>query len=73
MAAAVWWLAGHRERFGGGAGYAIDPVCGMQVRTSDAPARMERHGTTVWFCGDRCRERFEADPERFGAEAPTAG
>ena len=73
VAAAVWWLAGHRERFGGGAGYAIDPVCGMQVRTSDAPARMERHVTTVWFCGDRCRERFEADPERFGAEAPTAG
>ena len=32
----VWWLARHRERFGGGVGYAIDPVCGMQVRTGDA-------------------------------------
>ena len=65
VAATVWWLSRHRERFGGGVGYAIDPVCGMQVRTADAPARTEHDGTTVWFCADRCRARFEADPERY--------
>ena len=65
VAAAVWWLARNRKRFGGGLGYAIDPVCGMQVRTTDAPARTRHHGATVWFCADRCRERFEAEPERY--------
>jgi hypothetical protein len=61
VAAAVWWLARHQQRFGGGVGYAVDPVCGMQVRTADAPAHSEHAGVTSWFCSDRCRERFEAD------------
>lgn len=60
VAAAVWWLARHRERFGGGAGYAVDPVCGMQVRVADAPARAERDGARVYFCSDRCADRFMA-------------
>jgi uncharacterized protein len=65
VAGVVWWLARHRDRFGGGVGYAIDPVCGMQVRTTDAPAHTVHDGTGVWFCSDRCQERFLADPERF--------
>jgi uncharacterized membrane protein YraQ (UPF0718 family)/YHS domain-containing protein len=64
VAGAVWWLARNRARFGGGGGYAIDPVCGMQVRTSDAPARTDHDGVTMYFCADRCRERFEADAGR---------
>src|SRR5207253_2556231 len=32
--AVLYWLYRHRERFGGGVGYALDPVCGMQVRTA---------------------------------------
>lgn len=63
--AGVWWLARNRQRFGGGQGYAIDLVCGMQVRTADAPASAVHEGVTFFFCADRCRERFEADPERF--------
>lgn len=65
VAGVVWWLARNKARFGGGAGYAIDPVCGMQVRTADAPARAEQEGSTVSFCSDRCRERFLSDPERY--------
>jgi YHS domain-containing protein/uncharacterized membrane protein YraQ (UPF0718 family) len=65
VAASVWWLARHRQRFGGGQGYAIDPVCGMQVRTTNAPARSEHAGQVHHFCSDRCRERFEADPGRY--------
>ncbi len=61
----VWWLAKNKARFGGGVGYAIDPVCGMQVRTADAPAQVVHDGATVHFCSDRCRQRFVADPERF--------
>ena len=65
LAAGVWWMARHRARFGGGVGYAIDPVCGMQVRTHDAPARLTQAGSELYFCSDHCREKFEADPERI--------
>jgi hypothetical protein len=58
LALAVWWLARNKTRFGGGDGYAIDPVCGMQVRTADAPASAVVDGTTSYFCSDRCRNRF---------------
>src|SRR5438067_8894277 len=33
--AVLYWLYRHRDRFGGGVGYAIDPVCGMQVQTAN--------------------------------------
>ena len=72
LATIVWWLAKNRQRFGGGEGYAIDPVCGMQVRTADAPATVRHDNTIFYFCADRCRERFEADPTRWSTgNAPT--
>jgi uncharacterized membrane protein YraQ (UPF0718 family)/YHS domain-containing protein len=61
--AALWWLARNQRRLGGGAGYAIDPVCGMQVEVANAPARSERDGRPVYFCSDHCRDRFEAAEE----------
>lgn len=65
------WLSRNQERFGGGKGYAIDPVCGMQVQTANAPAVANHAGHTYYFCSDRCQARFLEDPERFtkpGAE-----
>ncbi len=67
--AVLYWTYRNRERLGGGNGYALDPVCGMQVRTGDAPASSSHDGHTIWFCSDHCRMRFEADPDRF-SEAP---
>jgi uncharacterized membrane protein YraQ (UPF0718 family)/YHS domain-containing protein len=58
--AGLWWLARNQRRLGGGAGYAIDPVCGMQVEVANAPARSERDGRPVYFCSDHCLHRFEA-------------
>src|SRR5690349_5033210 len=49
---------------------AIDPVCGMRVDPVKAVHRAEHDGTTVVFCGARCRARFVADPSAF--LAPTA-
>jgi uncharacterized protein len=60
LLAGLWWLARNRERLGGGAGYAIDPVCGMQVEVPTAAAHVEHDGQSFHFCSDRCRERFEA-------------
>ena len=56
--AALWWLARNQRRLGGGGGYAIDPVCGMQVEIATAPACAERDGQVVYFCSDHCRHRF---------------
>jgi uncharacterized protein len=72
LLAGLWYLAHNRERLGGGTGYATDPVCGMQVLRASAPARLRHQGTTRHFCCDGCRDRFSADPERFGARAPVA-
>ncbi|MHB8507555.1 MAG: permease [Candidatus Dormibacteria bacterium] len=55
----------NRERLGGGQGYALDPVCGMQVETAMAPARATHDGRDYHFCSDRCHDRFVASPERF--------
>ena len=54
----LYWLYRNRARFGGGAGYAIDPMCGMQVQTANAPARRSRDGIDFYFCSDHCAERF---------------
>lgn len=63
--ALLYWAYRNRERLGGGSGYALDPVCGMQVKMADAPAAVAYQGDAVYFCSDRCRLRFEADPARF--------
>jgi YHS domain-containing protein len=67
LAGYLYWLYRNRERLGGGAGYAIDPVCGMQVQTANAPAHLTHDGADHWFCSDRCAEKFAADPERHSA------
>jgi len=67
--AVLYRLSRNRERLGGGAGYAIDPVCGMQVETANAPASTTLEGERFFFCSDHCRERFEAHPERFAQPA----
>ena len=61
----LYWLNRNQLRFGGGQGYAIDPVCGMQVETAHAPAIARHGGQTYYFCSDRCRERFVDEPTRF--------
>ncbi len=62
----LYWTYRNRERLGGGNGYALDPVCGMQVQTAHAPASLIHDGHVVYFCSDHCRHRFEADPEKYG-------
>lgn len=65
IAGGVWWFARNRARFGGGITYAIDPVCGMQVEIAHAPAKVAFNDSMVYFCSDRCRDRFVASPTRY--------
>jgi Cu+-exporting ATPase len=44
---------------------AIDPVCGMRVNRESAKHRFAYQGQDYFFCSARCRERFEAEPEKF--------
>jgi uncharacterized membrane protein YraQ (UPF0718 family)/YHS domain-containing protein len=66
----LYWLYRNRDRLGGGQGYAIDPVCGMQVQTANAPAHRNADGTDHWFCSDHCAERFGTDAARHRSGAP---
>ena len=67
--ACLFWLYRHRDQLGGGIGYANDPVCGMQVRTADAPAVATHHGHRYYFCSDRCKDHFASDPDRYAQPA----
>src|ERR1700730_6341366 len=44
---------------------AVDPVCGMSVNRATAKHRFSYKGEDYFFCSARCRERFEAEPEKF--------
>jgi YHS domain-containing protein/uncharacterized membrane protein YraQ (UPF0718 family) len=63
--AVLFWLSRNRERLGGGTRYAFDPICGMQVEKSLAPATTGTGARTIYFCSDRCRDRFIANPDRY--------
>jgi uncharacterized protein len=64
----LYYLYRHRDAYGGGNGYAIDPVCGMQVEKSAAPRQYTAaDGTSHWFCSDRCCDRFQDNPSQFAA------
>ena len=44
---------------------AIDPVCGMRVDPATAKHHCTHQSQDYFFCSARCRERFEAEPEKF--------
>ncbi len=46
-------------------GAQTDPVCGMRVNPASAAGSFEHRGTTYYFCGKSCLERFTANPESF--------
>ncbi|MDT0636103.1 heavy metal translocating P-type ATPase [Spectribacter hydrogenoxidans] len=41
---------------------ALDPVCGMTVNPDEAVHHVHAE-TTFYFCSQRCRDKFAADPE----------
>ena len=55
----------HHEADQSKAAAAIDPVCGMRVDPATAKHRTVYKAKDYFFCSGRCRERFEAEPEKF--------
>jgi len=74
---------GHRHDDGGHVhrnddlppGMAKDPVCGMTVDPRQADQKVHYHAADYVFCSEDCRSKFQADPERYAADAakPPAG
>lgn len=65
LAGGLYWLSRNRERPTAVVGYAIDPVCGMQVSKALAPMSVGYLSSMVFFCSEGCGERFQAEPSRF--------
>lgn len=43
---------------------ATDPVCGMEVKTADAP-KVEYKGKTYYFCSAGDKAQFEKEPAKY--------
>ncbi len=48
-----------------------DPVCGMTV-TAESQHRHEHDGRAYFFCSEKCRVKFAADPPKYLAPRPVA-
>ncbi len=44
---------------------ATDPVCGMKVDPRTSTRRFTYKNIDYFFCSDRCKTRFEVEPEKF--------
>jgi Cu+-exporting ATPase len=49
-----------------------DPVCGMKVDPSKAPATVEHEGATFYFCSPGCAAKFRTSPEKYTQAKPDA-
>lgn len=53
-----------------------DPVCGMDIEPAKAAGRTEYKGQTYYFCGSKCKEKFDLSPEQYfdtSAGTPKSG
>ncbi len=48
-----------------GSGQIRDPVCGMVVDPRTASFRVEHDGETKYFCSERCKSKYLADPSKY--------
>ena len=42
-----------------------DPVCGMEIKASEAAGQREFQGETFYFCSESCLAQFEAKPAQY--------
>jgi P-type Cu+ transporter len=55
----------HGSHHDHGAHAMKDPVCGMTVDPATAKHQAEHDGETFYFCAQRCKDKFLADPVRY--------
>ena len=59
---------GHEHGSDSAVGSAIDPVCGMSVVADKGYTKMHQ-GRQFRLCSRACLDKFEANPERYLAQA----
>ena len=42
-----------------------DPVCKMRVEPAKAAAQSTYRGQTYYFCALGCKQKFDAEPEKY--------
>jgi Cu+-exporting ATPase len=47
-----------------------DPVCGMDLPTATGAGRSDYKGETYSFCGAKCKEKFDLNPEQYLHKSP---
>lgn len=48
-----------------------DPVCGMMIEPGSAKGgRFQYKGETFYFCNPKCKEKFQAEPEKYLVPKP---
>ncbi|MCC7109755.1 MAG: YHS domain-containing protein [Deltaproteobacteria bacterium] len=43
----------------------LDPVCGEEIEDPASAPSVTRLGQQLYFCGERCKQRFLLDPQRY--------
>ena len=43
----------------------FDPVCGMELDIENVRHSFENEGTEYYFCSEKCKTEFIADPEKY--------
>lgn len=69
----------HGEKMGAGtmgmgsnaatAAKVVDPVCGMEVNTANAPTATY-NGQTYYFCSEEDKAKFQKNPEQYAGKKP---
>ena len=49
-----------------------DPVCGMDIDTSTAAGHTDHAGQTYYFCGSKCKEKFDHKPTQYLGKSTAA-
>ena len=52
-----------------------DLVCGMNIETATAAGQTTYEGEIHYFCGSKCKEKFDLNPEQYlgKSAAPKSG
>ena len=45
-----------------------DPVCGMEIDPASAAGSSDYEGQTHYFCNLDCKEKFDAEPEKYATK-----
>jgi Cu+-exporting ATPase len=49
-----------------------DPVCGMYLESASSAGHTEFKGKTHYFCGTKCKGKFDVNPEQYVGKSGTS-